>query len=194
VDTNDILDSSEVLFAAKNIHFTLAELAQDLGVKPPSLYNHFKSKEEIIRFTIFREIDNFFDYVNQVIESLSDEPLEVWLEKYFKQTLSYFYSLQKARFWRQLGLLEPDFKAQFTVYRAERETPMKNKLDEIFDLLALEFNMTVQKKQCALTLMYIVMQGLIEIRVMSDNIQFTENLLDLSWSNCFQSLRNMSET
>ena len=193
MDNNDILDSTEALFASKNIHFTLAELSQKLGVKPPSLYNHFKSKEEIIRFTIFREIDNFFVYVNQVIESLSDETLEVCLEKFFKQTLSYFNSLQKARFWRQLSLLEPGFKVQFSVYRAEREATMKKKLDEIFDLLAFELKMTVQKKQGAFTLMYIMMQGLIEIRVMSDSVHLTETLLDLSWDNYLQGLKNKPE-
>lgn len=190
MNNNDILDSTEALFASKNIHFTLAELSQKLGIKPPSLYNHFKNREEIIRLAIFREIDNFFGYVNQVIESISDEPLEVWLERYFKQTLSYFNSHQKARFWRQLSLLEPDFKAQFEVYREERETTMRKKLNEIFDLLALDLKMTVQKKLGAFTLMYIMMQELIEIRVMSDSVQLTETLLDLSWDNYLQGLKN----
>lgn len=117
--SKDILDCTEELISQKGLNFSLAELASKLGVKPPSLYNHFESKEKIVKATIYREIESFYVYVNHVLDSIVVENLEVWLEEFFIQTLGYFESLQKARFWRHYSLLEPSFKDLFSQHRAQ---------------------------------------------------------------------------
>jgi TetR/AcrR family transcriptional regulator len=56
-----ILDYAEALFAERGYDATsLADIAEQVGIRTPSLYNHFKSKEELWIAVLERLLDPFF--------------------------------------------------------------------------------------------------------------------------------------
>lgn len=60
-DTQErILDAAETLFARKGYQATsLGEVAGEVGIRSPSLYNHFRNKEALYRAVLERLLDRF---------------------------------------------------------------------------------------------------------------------------------------
>ena len=191
MERSDILDITEALFASKNIHFTLAELSQKLNVKPPSLYNHFSSKEEIIKFTILREYENLHKYVEAIFVESKEEKAIVILENYFKKIILYFDELQKVKFWRQYSLLTIEEKIQFEVNRLNLEVYLENRLEKIFDVLAIDCAMTEKVKEEMYIMVQIMIQGILEMRLMSSTTLHIESIVEVSWRSYLEVLRNM---
>lgn len=55
-----ILDVAENLFAAKGYKAaSLIELAEQVGIRPPSLYNHFRNKESLYKAVLERLLGHF---------------------------------------------------------------------------------------------------------------------------------------
>jgi TetR/AcrR family transcriptional regulator len=77
-----ILDEAESLFAAKGYKATsLGEVADRVGMRSPSLYNHFKNKEALYRAVLDRLIETF----NKPLQVLMEQPITrgsilEWLE------------------------------------------------------------------------------------------------------------------
>lgn len=77
-----ILDEAEALFAAKGYRATsLGEVADRVGIRSPSLYNHFKNKEALYRAVLDRLIATF----NRPLQKMLEQPVTrgsilEWLE------------------------------------------------------------------------------------------------------------------
>ena len=80
--TNRILDAAEQLFAEKGYAATsLGEVAERVGIKTPSLYNHFRNKEALYAAVLERLMVTF----NTPLAELLDRPVTKsrileWLE------------------------------------------------------------------------------------------------------------------
>lgn len=67
-----ILDAAEDLFAAKGYHATsLGEVADQVGIRSPSLYNHFRNKEALYAAVVDRLLVTF----NRPFDALVRDPL-----------------------------------------------------------------------------------------------------------------------
>ncbi|MBB3047491.1 AcrR family transcriptional regulator [Litorivivens lipolytica] len=77
-----ILDEAERLFAEKGYKATsLGEVATGVGIRTPSLYNHFRNKEALYRAVLDRLIDLFNAPLTNLREqTLSRERLMEWLQ------------------------------------------------------------------------------------------------------------------
>ena len=190
MDRNDILDITETLFATKNVHFTLAELSEKLNIKPPSLYNHFKSKEEIIKFTIIREYENLNQYIDCIFDKAIYRNAVSTLEHYFKTIISYFDEYQKVRFWRQYSLLTNEEKDQYSLNRMHLENHLQEQLDRIFDKLASEYKLSEQSKDDMHIMIQIIIQGIVEMRLMNSGEIQIESIKEISWRNYLDTLKN----
>lgn len=190
MNRNDILDISETLFASKNIHFSLAELSEKLSIKAPSLYNHFGSKEEIIKFTILREYENLHKYIEAIFDESKEEKAIVTLENYFKKVILYFDELQKVKFWRQFSLLSSEEKVQFEFNRLNLEVYLESKLEVLFDNLAIERSMTVKSKEEMLIMVQVMIQGIVEMRLMNSHVIHIDSIIEVSWRSYLEVLKN----
>ncbi|HEY7776092.1 MAG TPA: TetR/AcrR family transcriptional regulator [Kineobactrum sp.] len=77
-----ILDAAEDLFAQKGYKGTsLGDVSARVGIRPPSLYNHFRNKEALYRAVLERLLDEFAAPMNELHQApISVERLQVWLE------------------------------------------------------------------------------------------------------------------
>lgn len=82
-----ILDAAEDLFAEKGYSATsLGEVADRVGIRSPSLYNHFRNKEALYQAVLERLLSDF----SQPLERLAAEPVTYdsvfhWLEAIVRQ-------------------------------------------------------------------------------------------------------------
>jgi len=82
-----ILDAAEDLFAEKGYAATsLGEVADRVGIRSPSLYNHFRNKEALYQAVLERLLEDF----SMPLEQLSREPatrerIFHWLEAIVRQ-------------------------------------------------------------------------------------------------------------
>jgi TetR/AcrR family transcriptional regulator len=82
-----ILDAAEDLFAQSGYSATaLADVADVVGIRTPSLYNHFKNKEALYGAVLDRLIESFSAPLAQLSgDQLTSEQLFVWLEAIVRQ-------------------------------------------------------------------------------------------------------------
>ncbi len=81
-----VLDAAENLFAEKGFEATsLGEVADQVGIRSPSLYNHFKNKEALYLAVLDRLFRKFNQPLNELMErELTRENILSWQEKLTK--------------------------------------------------------------------------------------------------------------
>jgi AcrR family transcriptional regulator len=82
-----ILDAAERLFAENGYQATsLGDVADCVGIRSPSLYNHFKNKEALYRAVLERLLEQFRRPFEEMKESeVDEEAVLVWEEKMMRQ-------------------------------------------------------------------------------------------------------------
>lgn len=80
-----IIKEAFQIFAEKGYRGTsLNEIAEKVGIKKPSIYVHFKSKEDLFLTILDLEVENFMSYINNVINDMSkkcpEEQLYIFAE------------------------------------------------------------------------------------------------------------------
>ena len=69
---NAILDATTAILGTKGFDLmTMDDVANAVGISKPSLYKHFKSKEELVVEALIRLIDGASDYLGQIDSELS---------------------------------------------------------------------------------------------------------------------------
>ncbi len=63
-----ILDAAEALFARRGYDGTsLGDVADRVGIRGPSIYNHFKNKRELYAAVLARLLDPFFELLDDLV-------------------------------------------------------------------------------------------------------------------------------
>jgi len=52
---DEIIDATSELFAEKGYELSMSDIAARVGIKTPSLYSHFESKDEIIGIVLEKD-------------------------------------------------------------------------------------------------------------------------------------------
>jgi TetR/AcrR family transcriptional regulator, cholesterol catabolism regulator len=77
-----ILDTAIALFGERGFEAcTMRDLATEVGIKAPAIYNHYASKEDVLAAAMEHIAGRFFCSLAAVLE---DEPIEGWLETIVK--------------------------------------------------------------------------------------------------------------
>lgn len=84
---------------------TLADIASDVGIKPPSIYAHFRNKQalfqDVMEFTFANELEGASKSLQR------PEPVANALKNYFYETLHRFETDPHLRFWLRSIYLPP---------------------------------------------------------------------------------------
>jgi AcrR family transcriptional regulator len=73
VTTDAVLDAALTLFAARGYHGTaLSQIAEALGIRTPSLYNHMRSKQALLETIVQRTLDAVLHDFRTVVDEASD--------------------------------------------------------------------------------------------------------------------------
>ena len=77
-----ILDTAIALFGERGFEAcTMRDLAAEVGIKAPAIYNHYSSKEEVLAGAMEHILGRFFW---TLMAALDDQPVETWLETIVK--------------------------------------------------------------------------------------------------------------
>ena len=76
VTAGAVLDAALTLFAERSYHGTaVSQIAASLGIRTPSLYNHMRSKQDLLEAIIGRTVNGVLDDFRAAVDGLSD-PVE----------------------------------------------------------------------------------------------------------------------
>jgi AcrR family transcriptional regulator len=76
VTIETVLDAALTLFAERGYHGTaLSEIAEALGIRTPSLYNHMQSKQQLLETIVRRTLDDVLVDFETAVAGL-DDPVE----------------------------------------------------------------------------------------------------------------------
>lgn len=96
-----ILDSAIDIFGDRGFEAcTMRELAGEVGIKAPAIYNHYGSKEEVLA-AVMEHILGFFFWT--VLTPLEEAPIDEWLERLVKADVG--FQLNNRRLARANGAL-----------------------------------------------------------------------------------------
>lgn len=105
---DDILKACFKHFAKRGYNVAMADIAKEVGIKTPSLYSHFGSKEEILYLTIEKELEKYLEFMNKVYEEEGKILTKESVKTIFFRIIGYFKDYDTLRFWRNILLIEED--------------------------------------------------------------------------------------
>lgn len=162
---SEILEAAFILFAEKGYYLSMSELAAAVGIKTPSLYSHFSSKDQIIELVMQNEIEAYFHHYENAIQQLEEKSCKEQFEGLYTAVFSYLKQDGRLRFWRNIPLMPQDeLRNKFNGLIQEREKSYNEQI-----ILWLEKGITrgeVKEKvnrDGALLLYFAVIQGMLDM-------------------------------
>ncbi|MDF2725734.1 MAG: TetR family transcriptional regulator [Paenibacillus sp.] len=149
-------------FAAKGYDGTpLSAIAKEVGIKTPSLYAHFESKEQLF-FSVFDDVmEEQAQRLEKLIESVRGEPLERKLYLILAETCSnYLLDEDKAAFVKRSMLfppahLEQELQARFLLAEAKQSAFLR----ELFEAGVREGTLSSHRADDMLAAYYCLLDG-----------------------------------
>jgi len=96
------------LFAQKGYNASLDDIAKKVGIKTPSLYTHFSSKEDLFYQVIKGEIESYFADLEKQFALLEGHNAYDQISGIFFSVINYFKEDSRARFWRNIPLIKEE--------------------------------------------------------------------------------------
>ena len=84
----------------------MSDIAGKTGIKIPSLYSHFESKDEIISQVLEREMTKMYDFFNKTIDRLKNENTELKLKQLFFSVFDYFKTPGQLEILRRIPFID----------------------------------------------------------------------------------------
>jgi len=131
----EILSATFQLFAEKGYNTTMADIAKKVGIKVPSIYSHFQSKDEIICLVMTKEIRSFFDNLNAQISIVDKDEhnSETKLKSFYFSVLKYYMKPERIRFWKSISLIyNQELREKCRQMIKENETQIAILLKKVF--------------------------------------------------------------
>lgn len=183
----EILYAAYTLFCQKGEHLSMADLAEAVGIKTPSLYSHYAGKEEILTRMIEEEIRQYEESLQQLVERLGDLSSYEALKSFFFSILAYYQTENRLRFWRMLPLLQ-SVALKETFAGAIGETDRRN-FAQILQLLIRgkeTGEVRIRDAESSLHLYFSMIQGILEAMLLyperAEDLAFAERIFEAYWA------------
>lgn len=129
----EILNSAFSQFCRRGYNVVMSDIAKDVGIKTPSIYSHFSSKDEIILLIVERQIKDYLNFLDELYTDI--EPL-TWikkLERIYFDIISYFKNADQVRFYKNILLIDQtDLRKICSAKVYEMEVYHLSKLEKVF--------------------------------------------------------------
>lgn len=182
---DEIIDIMFFLFAEKGYNASMSDLAKLVKIKVPSIYSHFSSKDEIILLVIEKEINNYYHFLNQIINDSIDKNANCkeTLEAIYFSVIEYFKCDNRLRFWKNISLINNSElrkeskkliafyeKANGSLYRSVFENGVKN------------MEITGENLQGTMYLYLALIRGTLDVAFISEDVVLSiDDFAKMSW-------------
>lgn len=165
---------------------SMSDIATAIGIKKPSLYNHYASKEELIQ-TMFTHIRA------KALEKMPNDNMEAYVQRFPSEAILY-HAIDVYYKWNQ----ESDVRKLNRVIISEKMTnPLVAKMDEeetneriqyfktLFDLMTTNGKATIKNTEFVAKLIVYHMQKLVELSLLGqeglekDIFEFSKNFTNI---------------
>lgn len=164
---DEILDIAGSLFSEKGYDLSMSDIAGKIGIKTPSLYSHFDSKDEIICQVLEREMTKMYDFFNMTINGLQNEGTERKLKQLFLSIFDYFETPGQLELWRRIPFVENEMiKMKLTKVILERDAFFSSRVKKIIEE-GIQSGEVRENAEDGTMLLYLVMiQGLLDTKLL----------------------------
>ncbi len=169
----EILQAMFVLFSQKGYQASMADLAEEVNLKPSSLYSHFGSKDEIVYLAVEGEVNQFFNWMDDTIKKEKDTGPEDTLKKMQVASLAYFRKMNRLRFWKNIVLIQDDqLRERCQKLIRQRETAHLQFVAGLFDTMVAEGKLCQDRSRGAMNLYLCMGNGLLDIMLANQEASF----------------------
>ena len=149
---------------------SMREIAGEVGVEPASIYSHFKSKDDILKYICFRIADEFFEVQEPILNSISN-PVEM-LKRMIAEHISVIMDHLDAAtvFFIEWSFMKDADRSEFVKLRERYEKGFRDVVQDGItsgDFRMMDVNFTVR-------LLFSVMNGIHEWYNTSGKVSPTE--------------------
>jgi len=92
-------------FSIKGYMASMSDISKHVGIKVPSIYSHFTSKDEIIYRAVERELSVHYQFLTTVYDELKKQPAIVILRGVYFGVIKYYSNQEKLRFIHNIELI-----------------------------------------------------------------------------------------
>lgn len=185
---DEILNAASCLFSEKGYDLSMSDIAGKIGIKTPSLYSHFESKDEIISMVLEREIAKIYNFFNATIDRLENESAELILKKLFFSIFDYFNAPGQLEILRRIPFIENEtIKVKLTKIILEKEESFSLQVRKIIERGILSGEVRKNADEGTLILYLSMIHGLLDAKLLQKYTasQFNSHTLtvwDSFWS------------
>ncbi|TQM11267.1 TetR/AcrR family transcriptional regulator [Pseudonocardia kunmingensis] len=130
VTSEAVLDAALTLFAQRGYHGTaLSQIAEALGVRTPSLYNHMRSKHELLLTIVERTVDGVLDDFHAATAGRTDP-----LDRLYHATR--IYAQRHATHRREAIVVNRDTSSLDEPYRTQMQARRREHEHALRDIIA----------------------------------------------------------
>ncbi|WP_187296214.1 TetR/AcrR family transcriptional regulator [Tepidibacter mesophilus] len=150
---------------------TLSLIAKRVGIKKPSIYSHFQSKEDIFFSILEDETKNLNMYIESIFDDIKKLDLEEMLYQFICKFVKYFdNNIVLAKFWNIImyfppNNLEQNFKLEFDI--------IKNKINKfMYTSIKEKINSEKFDKEKMENIIYsyeLILRGILTMIIYDDN-------------------------
>ena len=158
-----IIQAAYELFCLKGYHLSMAELANMVGIKTPSLYSHFSGKDQILELMINEEINRYFDCLNSKLISAESMSCKQAMKSLFLFVMEYFGDFSRLRFWRTIPLVSNEqLREKCGQLIAEKDQIYHKRMRQCFMNGVNNWELRPGISESALTLYLVMTQGILD--------------------------------
>lgn len=172
-----LLQIARDLFTEKGYETSLSDIAAVAGMKVPSLYSHFSSKDELFTIVIEREINRLFDFVCSTMEDMKADGQNISLERLYWNTIHYFSQDNRLRFWRFIYVIgNQELRMRCLELMLRRERRNEEIYTRFFRKAVEDQEIRPDRVREAQCLFLAMMRGVLDVMYTVDSLEFDVDL------------------
>ncbi len=163
----EILEIAGRLFSEKGYDLSMSDIAGKIGIKTPSLYSHFESKDEIMSQVLEREMTKMYDFLNMTIDKLQNEGTELKLKRLFFSIFDYFEKPGQLEILRRIPFVENEMiKMKLTKVMLEKDAVFSSRVRKIIEEGKLSGEVRENAEEGTMLLYLAMIQGLLDTKLL----------------------------
>jgi AcrR family transcriptional regulator len=193
---NMIKEVALKLFANKGYEQTsLSMIAKEVGIKTPSFYAFYKSKEDLFLTIVYEAFTHHCDYIKQVSRSFSNETTEKKLFKILREMYSYHLREEdKTNFCRRFLMFAPEgLEGRIHEEFQKSDVILSKAIEEIFTTAILSGEVRNIPLNDLVSSFLCLMDGLFAQLFYYDRVpEILDHRLTLNWNNYWSGIQYQS--